>query len=89
MYSQEGKEGVPATFQILNFIAWKPDPSQKGPAKRGSAQFSLKDLDKVNAAMQNEHSDDPEIQRLQKEIERMTKNMKDSVDNGEGSNKDS
>jgi hypothetical protein len=28
MYSIPDQEGVPATFQVLNFIAWKPDPSQ-------------------------------------------------------------
>jgi len=28
MYAHKDKEGVPATFQILSFIGWKPDPSQ-------------------------------------------------------------
>lgn len=37
-------EGVSATFQIIYFIGWKPDPSQPKPAARGSADVSLKDL---------------------------------------------
>lgn len=28
---------IPATFQILYFIGWKPDPSQPKPLARGSA----------------------------------------------------
>ncbi|KAL3253100.1 hypothetical protein MRX96_054672 [Rhipicephalus microplus] len=35
---------IPATFHILSFIGWKPDPSQAKPAKRGSQTVSLKDL---------------------------------------------
>ena len=35
---------VPATFQFLYFIGWKPDKSQTGPAKRGSATVSMTDL---------------------------------------------
>lgn len=38
------KKGVPATFHILSFIGWKPDPSQAKPAKRGSQTASFKDL---------------------------------------------
>ena len=40
--------GVPATFQLLYFIGWKPDPSHKGPSPRGSATASLKDLGKLS-----------------------------------------
>ncbi|XP_038071596.1 arginine-hydroxylase NDUFAF5, mitochondrial-like [Patiria miniata] len=46
MYGNEDGS-VPATFQILYMIGWKPDASQPKPAKRGSATVSLKDLDKV------------------------------------------
>lgn len=46
MYGPE-EEGIPATYQILFFIAWKPDESQKKPAKRGSGKVSLKDVDKL------------------------------------------
>ncbi|CAF1130231.1 unnamed protein product [Rotaria sordida] len=38
---------IPATYRILYFIGWKPDPSQKSPAKRGSANVSFKDIDKI------------------------------------------
>ena len=38
---------VPATFQLIYFIGWKPDPSQLGPAKRGSATVSLRELGNV------------------------------------------
>jgi NADH dehydrogenase [ubiquinone] 1 alpha subcomplex assembly factor 5 len=46
MYGVEenGLVGLPATYQILYFIGWKPDESQPKPKKRGSAQASLKDL---------------------------------------------
>lgn len=43
------KDGVPATFQIIYMIGWKPDPKQMGSqAKRGSGQVSLKDLHKLD-----------------------------------------
>ncbi|KAI8831058.1 S-adenosyl-L-methionine-dependent methyltransferase [Chytriomyces cf. hyalinus JEL632] len=35
---------IPATFQILYMIGWKPDPSQPKPLKRGSGEVSLKTL---------------------------------------------
>lgn len=47
MYGKE--EGVPATFQIIYMIGWKPDPKQKVvPAERGSGQVSLKDLHRLD-----------------------------------------
>ncbi|XP_071542081.1 LOW QUALITY PROTEIN: arginine-hydroxylase NDUFAF5, mitochondrial-like [Panulirus ornatus] len=43
------KEGIPATFQIIYMIGWKPDPTQKGTqVERGSGQISLKDLHKLD-----------------------------------------
>ncbi|KAE9554455.1 hypothetical protein FO519_002329 [Halicephalobus sp. NKZ332] len=43
-----GKEGrYPATFQFLNFIAWRPGPSMPKAAKRGSQNVSFKDLGDV------------------------------------------
>jgi NADH dehydrogenase [ubiquinone] 1 alpha subcomplex assembly factor 5 len=45
---QDGKFGLPATYQILYFIGWKPDESQQKPAKRGTGQVSLKDIGKLN-----------------------------------------
>ncbi|BES89014.1 Methyltransferase domain [Nesidiocoris tenuis] len=44
LYGSEDK--IPATFQILYFLGWKPDPSQPKPAARGSATHSLADLEK-------------------------------------------
>ncbi|CAE6425644.1 unnamed protein product [Rhizoctonia solani] len=35
---------VPATFQIIYMIGWKPAPSQPKPLERGSAQTNLKDV---------------------------------------------
>ncbi|KAL0133474.1 hypothetical protein PUN28_000901 [Cardiocondyla obscurior] len=35
---------VPATFQIIFMLGWKPDPSQPKPLERGTGQVSLKDL---------------------------------------------
>lgn len=43
MYGED--EHIPATFQVIYFIGWKPDPSQPVPLKRGSAKHSFKDLD--------------------------------------------
>jgi NADH dehydrogenase [ubiquinone] 1 alpha subcomplex assembly factor 5 len=37
---------VPASFQIISMIGWKPHESQPQPKRRGSAQSSLKDLQK-------------------------------------------
>eukprot|EP00052_Salpingoeca_macrocollata_P009476 m.74700 g.74700 ORF g.74700 m.74700 type:complete len:312 (-) comp17121_c0_seq4:48-983(-) len=42
--SLEGTRSIPATFQIIYLIGWKPDPSQPQAAKRGSAERSLKEL---------------------------------------------
>ncbi|KAG1755378.1 S-adenosyl-L-methionine-dependent methyltransferase [Suillus lakei] len=35
---------VPATFQIIYMIGWKPSPNQHKPLERGSAQTNLKDV---------------------------------------------
>ncbi|KAG2060219.1 S-adenosyl-L-methionine-dependent methyltransferase [Suillus hirtellus] len=35
---------VPATFQIIYMIGWKPSPNQPKPLERGSAQTNLKDV---------------------------------------------
>uniref|UniRef100_A0A915EB70 Serine hydroxymethyltransferase n=1 Tax=Ditylenchus dipsaci TaxID=166011 RepID=A0A915EB70_9BILA len=36
-----------ATFQVINFIGWKPGPTMPKPAKRGSQTVSFKDLSKL------------------------------------------
>ncbi|KAG8192910.1 hypothetical protein JTE90_025619 [Oedothorax gibbosus] len=43
MYGNEDKT-IPATFEIIYLIGWKPHESQAKPAKRGSGQVSLKEL---------------------------------------------
>nr|ADO27929.1 mitochondrial probable methyltransferase c20orf7-like protein [Ictalurus furcatus] len=47
MYGNEDGS-VPATFDILFMIGWKPHESQAKPAKRGSATVSFADLPKVS-----------------------------------------
>uniref|UniRef100_A0A8D9B328 NADH dehydrogenase [ubiquinone] 1 alpha subcomplex assembly factor 5 n=1 Tax=Cacopsylla melanoneura TaxID=428564 RepID=A0A8D9B328_9HEMI len=53
-YGQEAPEKngggmcIPATFQIIYLVAWKPDPSQPKPLARGSAEVSLKDLHRID-----------------------------------------
>jgi NADH dehydrogenase [ubiquinone] 1 alpha subcomplex assembly factor 5 len=41
---QDGKCSIPATFQIIYMLGWKPDASQPKPLPRGSGEMSLKDL---------------------------------------------
>lgn len=35
---------IPATFQIIYYIGWKPHSSQPKPKERGSQTYSLKDI---------------------------------------------
>lgn len=51
LYGQEDK--IPATFQVLYLVGWKPDPSQPKPATRGSGQVSLKDLYKLDEVVKD------------------------------------
>lgn len=39
---------VPATFQVIYMIGWKPDPSQPKPLERGSANVSMKDIYRID-----------------------------------------
>lgn len=52
MYGEDGGErgaSIPATFQTINWIGWKPDASkQPEPARRGSGQMSLKDIGRLD-----------------------------------------
>lgn len=43
MYGNEDGT-VPATFQVIYLLGWKPDPTQAKPAARGSATHSIADL---------------------------------------------
>ncbi|XP_067441773.1 arginine-hydroxylase NDUFAF5, mitochondrial [Thunnus thynnus] len=47
MYGNEDGS-IPATFEILYMIGWKPHDSQAKPAKRGSANVSFGDLSKIS-----------------------------------------
>lgn len=40
----EGRNCVPATFEVVHMIGWAPAASQPRAATRGSAQFSIADL---------------------------------------------
>ncbi|XP_034945992.1 arginine-hydroxylase NDUFAF5, mitochondrial [Chelonus insularis] len=56
LYSKKKKDGsryVPATFQIIYMLGWKPDPSQPKPLERGTGEVSLKDLHKLNEIMRD------------------------------------
>lgn len=50
-----GERCIPATYRLLYFIGWKPDPSQKQPLPRGSAQFSLRDLNRIDELINNQN----------------------------------
>ncbi|XP_062912208.1 arginine-hydroxylase NDUFAF5, mitochondrial isoform X2 [Mobula hypostoma] len=45
---------VPATFQILYMIGWKPHESQAKPARRGSATLSMGDIGKLSEIMKKD-----------------------------------
>ncbi|XP_029284369.1 arginine-hydroxylase NDUFAF5, mitochondrial isoform X2 [Cottoperca gobio] len=47
MYASEDGS-IPATFDILYMIGWKPHESQARPARRGSANVSFGDLSKIS-----------------------------------------
>ncbi|MEQ2237087.1 NADH dehydrogenase [ubiquinone] 1 alpha subcomplex assembly factor 5 [Ilyodon furcidens] len=55
MYGNEDGS-VPATFEILYMIGWKPHESQAKPAKRGSATVSFGDLSKISRPSSTEES---------------------------------
>ena len=48
------KDSVPATFQIIHLIGWKPAPNQPKPAKRGSATASFANLDQMYQQQQEQ-----------------------------------
>ncbi|CAD5121242.1 DgyrCDS9775 [Dimorphilus gyrociliatus] len=90
MYGNEDGS-IPATFQILNFIGWKPDKSQAKPAKRGSGQVSLKDIDKLDSIKSQidnikniTGSDDKSALHLE---EQLTKLRQATIEDGHGNKK--
>ncbi|XP_076851317.1 arginine-hydroxylase NDUFAF5, mitochondrial isoform X2 [Brachyhypopomus gauderio] len=50
---------VPATFEILHMIGWKPHESQAKPATRGSATVSFRDLSKISQPQTSNKTDTP------------------------------
>lgn len=46
-------KSIPATFQILYMIGWKPDPSQPRPLARGSGKISIKDIGELDKIVKN------------------------------------
>ncbi|KAG7231823.1 hypothetical protein INR49_010286 [Caranx melampygus] len=58
MYGDEDGS-VPATFEILYMIGWKPHDSQAKPAKRGSATASFGDLSKISQPTTADSSECP------------------------------
>ncbi|XP_076355286.1 arginine-hydroxylase NDUFAF5, mitochondrial isoform X2 [Tachypleus tridentatus] len=48
---------IPATFQILYLIGWKPDETQAKPAKRGSGTMSLKDLSSLDQLIKKQNKE--------------------------------
>ncbi|XP_063978633.1 arginine-hydroxylase NDUFAF5, mitochondrial [Diachasmimorpha longicaudata] len=45
---EDGSPYIPATFQIIYMLGWKPDASQPKPLDRGTGEVSLKDLYKLD-----------------------------------------
>lgn len=45
---ETGNVIIPATFQIINMLGWKPHPKQPKPIERGTGEVSLKDLYKLD-----------------------------------------
>ncbi|KAJ8921758.1 hypothetical protein NQ315_010669 [Exocentrus adspersus] len=45
---ETGNITIPATFQIINMLGWKPHPKQPKPIERGTGEVSLKDLYKLD-----------------------------------------
>ncbi|GFY42361.1 arginine-hydroxylase NDUFAF5, mitochondrial [Trichonephila inaurata madagascariensis] len=43
MYGNEDRT-IPATFEIIYLIGWKPHESQAKPAKKGSGKISMKTI---------------------------------------------
>ena len=44
---------IPATFQVYNWIGWKPHPDQPKPLKPQTSEVSLKDLGKLNEILKD------------------------------------
>ena len=47
---------IPATFQIIYMVGWKPDESQPKPLERGTGEISLKDIHRINEIIKEKSS---------------------------------
>ncbi|KAL1491771.1 hypothetical protein ABEB36_012320 [Hypothenemus hampei] len=45
---ESGGATIPATFQVINMLGWKPHPKQPKPLQRGSGEVSLRDINKLD-----------------------------------------
>ncbi|XP_046421381.1 arginine-hydroxylase NDUFAF5, mitochondrial [Neodiprion pinetum] len=45
---KDGSKYIPATFQIIYMLGWKPDVSQPKPLNRGTGEVSLKNLHRLD-----------------------------------------
>ncbi|XP_077291974.1 arginine-hydroxylase NDUFAF5, mitochondrial isoform X2 [Arctopsyche grandis] len=48
LYGKTKMKSVPATYQIIYLLGWKPDKSQPKVLKRGTGEVSLKDLHRLD-----------------------------------------
>ena len=49
---------IDCTMQIVYFMAWTPAPTQRKPMERGTAQYSMKDLDEITQIIADKEGDD-------------------------------
>ncbi|ESO91946.1 hypothetical protein LOTGIDRAFT_121553 [Lottia gigantea] len=78
MYGND--HGVPATYQILYFIGWKPDPSQPKALPRGSGEVSFKDLGNLDEITRKLQANKDQPQQVQlDEISKQIKALQDQI----------
>ena len=65
---------IDAAIQIIYFMSWGPSPTQRKPMERGTAQFSLKDLEAITDT----------IEEVEKEKEQEEKNETDNDNKDDG-----
>lgn len=62
VHEDTGEKSIPATFQIINMLGWKPHSAQPKPLERGTGEVSLKDLYRIDEIVK-------EIKTIKKEDE--------------------
>lgn len=76
------EQKVFSTFEFISFLGWKYHESQQKPKKRGSAEFSLKDLQK-----EIEDSMEPSAGKVESTIGAIEVSDSDSEDTDKGKGK--